>query len=255
MIVRGWHTVAASATGATHAAAGIGNCDAHRSTAYGRAGVALVVADGLGSAPEAALAARAAVTLAARRLADGPAIERGEIALDAQRDHVREAVSGARRGLLDLADALGIPIGTLGTTLLVCVVSPAGVTFGGVGDGFLAVRARGPDGARRHHLLTIAPAGAFANETATLASAADILVEAIDDPDLDGVALASDGFEAVAVDRPLARDRDLRPGLVDVLMAHADAALDSRGLHHDIVDASWDRATADDRTILIAVAR
>ncbi len=255
MIVRGWHTVAASATGASHAAAGIGNCDAHSFAPYGPAGVSLVVADGLGSAPEAALAARAAVALAARRLAGGPAAGEDADPLLAQRDHVRTAVAEARAGLHDLAGALRLPIADLGTTLLVCVVSEAGAAFGGVGDGFLAVRARMPGGTRRHHLLTLTPPGRFANETATLASASDIVVEAIDDPAIDGLALASDGLEAVAIDRPLASDRDLRSGSIDVLLTHADTAVDSRGLHRDIVQATWDRATADDRTIVMAVAR
>lgn len=252
MIVRSWHTVAATATGATHVAAGVDNCDAHRSVTYGRAGVALIVADGLGSAPEAALAARAAVALAARRLATAAPTN---AVLGARRDDVRDAITDARAGLRVMADALRIPLRDIGTTLLVCVVDEHGATFGGVGDGFLAVRARKPDGGRRHHLLTLMAPGAFANETMTLGSDAEIVVEAIVDPEVDGVALATDGFEPVAIDRPLAADRDLRPGLIDILLEHADVAADSAGLHRDIAEAAWDQATADDRTIVMAVAR
>jgi len=257
MTILRWRPLAASATGASHARAGACNADAQRFAPYGEGGLALLVADGLGSAPEAPLAAHAAVALAARSLrAAAPAGRPGRAAaLAGQRDDVRAAVLAARSGLHGLGAVLDRPVADLGTTLLVCVLSDAGATFGGVGDGFLAIRARLPGGDHRHHLLTLTAPGPFANETETLGSGAPIVVEMIDDPDIDGVALATDGFEAAAVERPLAADRTLRTGLIDALLSHADGAEDSAALHRDILAADWDRAAADDRSIVMAVNR
>lgn len=250
-----WRTVAASATGATHAAKAAGNSDAFRIARYGPSGVAMVVADGLGSSAEGGFAARAAVTFAIQRLAGGLDEPLGERdVLDAQRDHTREAVADARHGIDILRALLQIPPRELGTTLLVCVASDAGVTFGGVGDGFLAVRAKDADGAHRCHLLTLEPPGRFANETSTLVPGCDIVVEAIVDPAIDGLAIATDGFEPAAVERPAAADRDLRAGVIDVLLRHADDAESSEGLHADVTGPSWDRWSDDDRTIVMAVS-
>ena len=89
----------------------------------------------------------------------------------------------------------GLSMHALGTTLLVCVAGEQGVAFGGVGDGFLAVRAHGKRGAPRYHLLTLDDPSPIANETAVLAGADDIEVYVIDDDEIDGLALATDGFE------------------------------------------------------------
>ena len=57
------------------------------------------------------------------------------------------------------------------------------------------------------------------------------------------------------MNRPTSTLRGLREGVLDVLMSHVDAARDSTSLHHDVIGASWDESCADDRTIVLAVAR
>lgn len=212
----------------------------------------LLVADGLGSSAEAALASRYAIAVASRVL---EATAAGDHSLAVQRDGTRDAIAAARDGVRQLAKGLGLGVESVGTTLLVCVCTPSGTTFGGVGDGFLGVRAHDAAGRPRHHLLTLEPPSTFANEVGTLGGFNDLVVEAILDPEVDGLALATDGYEPAAIDRPTAPNRTLRTGVVDALLRHADAALDSTELHRQALDEAWDDASADDRTIVLAVRR
>ncbi len=250
MAERAWRTFAAAATGQSHAAAGAGSSDAHAIAAYPPGGAILIVADGLGAAREGALAARMSVSCALSVLADVDSSS----GLGVLREHVLDAVAHARAALLGYAAMTGLSRRALGTTLLVCVATEQGVAFGGVGDGFLVIRANRESGAPRYHLLTLDDPSPIANETPVLAGADEIEVYVIDDDEIDGLALATDGFEPAAVDRPTSAFRGAREGVLDVLMSHVDTARDSTSLHHDVIGAGWDESCADDRTIVMAVA-
>lgn len=243
-----WKSFAASSTGLAHAAAGEGNSDACRIVA--RPGsVTLIAADGLGSATLGALAAHLAADATARVLREVPA----PADLAGHRRGLHAACAAAQGALRTVAAVLGLSSRDLGTTLLACTITDAGAAFGGVGDGFLVIRAGDGFGTSHHHLFTLEPPSTIANATSVLAAAETIIVELVEDALITGVALATDGLEPVAIDRPTAPDRSVREGVIDALLRHADAAPDSESLHRDMQGAAWDTATADDRTIVMAV--
>ena len=241
-----WRVVAAAAPGATHAERGLGSSDAHRFEPHGN-GVALLVADGLGSAAEAALASRMAVAAAAADLR-----KRGAAGdLTEQRAGAVAAVERAAAALLALT-AQGFAEDQLGTTLLVCTATSAGIAFAGVGDGFLGVRTTDAHGAG-HHLLRLEPPSPIANETATLLAAAAVPSFALADPAVDGLLLATDGLEAAAIEAPLSGRARLRAGVADVLLRHGDGATDSLAFQRDLCNPGWDSSSSDDRSVVMAV--
>jgi hypothetical protein len=247
-----WSTLAAATPGAAHMAAGHGSSDAHRIVHAEDAGVVgLVVADGLGSLPLAPLAAHAAASAAARALAAADL----DAALSAQRAAVFGAVAGARAALHAFAAVLAVPIGELGTTLLVALISDRGAVLGGVGDGFLVLRSAPPVEADQadHHLLCLVDPDPVANGTPVLGGTGPIAVEIVNDPYLTGALLATDGLEPSMVDAPAAMTRAVRPGVAGALLRHADEITDATHLQRELSDPAWDVSSSDDRTAVLAV--
>lgn len=241
----GWRTIGASALGFAHRRMGVACSQVHRAVPTPDDGVLLGVASGSQHAAESTLAAHIALAAALRpfaRRASGP---------DQLRTTLVARLAAARGALHAVAGALGLPVTELATSLLLCQATRAGVAFGGVGDGFLVVRAR-VDGGHRHSMLR-AP-GFDDGDPAALESDGPLVVETIDDHAIeglaiDGLALATGGLRsAVSGGSDGAEIRHM-----DALFCHADGAGDSDGLHEQLAREWWDELSKDDRSIVMAV--
>ena len=179
-----WRAVAASVAGAGHRARGVGCEDASavEVTCDGR--VLLAVADGAGSARDAARGSRIAVNVAMAELAAGA--------------DVADVLLTARGALEDDAGATGAAVGDLATTLLVARVTTETIATAQVGDGALALRRDG-----RYEVPAPDDKGEYLNETCFLTSSgwraaarrADVAAAGVD-----GLAVMTDGLQLVAFD-------------------------------------------------------
>lgn len=123
--------------GPGHLQGGLPCQDAHACALLEGGGVALAVADGLGSAPRSDLGAQLAVqtavdflTVASGGLGQTPSL-------------VEQAVRQARLALEQAACAQGLDLRHLGTTLMVALATPEGVEVAHVGDGAVVGRRAG----------------------------------------------------------------------------------------------------------------
>ena len=179
-----WHVVGASVAGAGHRARGTGCEDAASAAVLDDGRLVLAVADGAGSARDAARGSRVAVAVAMSALSAG--VDVGDVLLL------------ARAALEDLAGAEGVGLGDLATTLLVASVGEEVVDTAQVGDGALVLRRGGS-----YEVPAPDEKGEYLNETCFLtserwrASARRATVEAAG---VDGIAAMTDGLQLVAFD-------------------------------------------------------
>ena len=123
----------------------------------GSLGIIGAVADGAGSATEAAKGSKAAATqatLKAWKTATRMGWHPDPVIC------VHEAAMAARKAVVALAGTEGLPIGEFHTTLLVAMIYRGTIAVAHVGDGASIV---GTDG--HHKMLTIPARGQYANET------------------------------------------------------------------------------------------
>src|SRR5262245_33541753 len=161
-----WRAVGASVQGASHLRNGTPCQDSWHAAEIDGGVLVAAVADGAGSAPESHLgsnwAARAAVEHTVERL-------RRHLPQDDEgwRAVLREGLESARQAVLELAaDAAGLSVTDLSTTLLLAVALPDHIAAAQVGDGAVVVRL--PDEALQ--AVTRPPVGEFINETTFLTS-------------------------------------------------------------------------------------
>jgi hypothetical protein len=179
-----WRALGASVAGAGHRARGTGCEDACAVVVDAAGGVLLAVADGAGSAPAAARGSSAAVAIAMAALRAGAG--------------AGDTLLLARGALEDLADAAGLPLSDLATTLLVARATGDIIETAQVGDGAVVVRRAGA-----YEVPAPDDKGEYLNETCFLTSStwrASMRVATVPAAGVDGIAAMSDGLQLVAFD-------------------------------------------------------
>ena len=152
-----WRVVGASVRGTSHARGDLPCQDAHGWRRLPGGTLVLAVADGAGSAAHAEAGARAAVDAALAAVASAwPAAVDWTEALDA-------ALAAARAAVEREAEARGVEVRDLATTLIACVATGESVSVAQVGDGAVVV-----GDAEGMRALTEPTSGEFANETVFL---------------------------------------------------------------------------------------
>lgn len=209
--------VGAAVPGAGHLAAGRASQDAFRAMDLGGAAV-LAVADGAGSRERSALGAHIAVDTACQVLCQDP--PDAEAGAEEWTEWIGSRGAEAVDGWLRVAEAVLGPAadaGTLAAALAAAVVRPPWVAFLSLGDCFGAVLTRergGPETPDRCHLVLPPPPpdgpppGFLSSPGARLR----VRTFALWDPELSGVALATDGCAPLALDHPSARGLPVRTG-------------------------------------------
>lgn len=192
-----WQMIAASVPGAGHRRRGVPCQDAHRVEEVARGGMVAAVADGLGSAACAERGAQVAVDVAVTTLQAtlGQAQPRTAAAW---RRVLRPTFAAARTALTAMAAVEDRPLADYATTLLVAVVTKAGVAVGQVGDGAVVARLA-PE-----TLVTLSKPqrGEFANETRPLTSPEALAAVAYSwrPGPVQALALFTDGVQALCLD-------------------------------------------------------
>ncbi|SNY69521.1 PP2C family serine/threonine-protein phosphatase [Paractinoplanes atraurantiacus] len=242
----GWRVVPVSVTGPEHVRRGAGNQDAFAWRADGDR-LVLAVADGAGSAVRSATGARLAVDAAC----DATAV------LDEFGAEPARRYAGRVLGLFDRRLArLGGERGDYATTLIAVVARPPAYVFLAVGDSFLVVEHR--DGGA--HLVVPPDNGPSLGSTVFLTSrgrATAVRCGVIEDPEITGLALCSDGV----LDAVLAagRDADGEPALLApadftaYLRMFADPAARPSDLAERLRSPDFTASSADDKTMVLAV--
>jgi hypothetical protein len=210
-----WPVVAgASVQGRDHRAVGRENQDAFSTRAcQTHEALALAVSDGAGSQRRSALGAHIAVDSACRILTEGvPGPDRSadewqswlnQAALAIIGDYLRIAAVAANPAVTANPAVSAEPLGELAATLLAAVVCPPWAGFISVGDGFGAIFTAGPP----EVCQVVLPPRIDPRGTDFLSSpwATDMLqCLVIQDPQLSGVMLATDGCVSLAFDHPAA---------------------------------------------------
>jgi hypothetical protein len=179
-----WRALGASVAGAGHRARGAGCEDAFAVGVDDEGALLVAVADGAGSAPAAARGSASAVAIAMAALRAGAA--------------AGDAVLLARGALEDLADAAGLPLSDLATTLLVVRAGGGRLETSQVGDGAVVVRREGVD-----EVPAPDDKGEYLNETCFLTSASwrtSMRQVSVPMAGVDGIAAMSDGLQLLAFD-------------------------------------------------------
>jgi hypothetical protein len=195
-----WRTAGVSVRGLSHLRSGTPCQDAHLCEVFSGGTLVVAVADGAGSAPQAAVGSACVVRAAVQRLVNrlGHGLPRAD---EDWRGLLREAFQFASSMLAAEAAARQCPLADLATTLLVAVATPELAAAGQVGDG--AVVARLDD--EGFQAVTRPPATQeYINETTFLTSA-DALDQAqfcVLRARLTGLALFSDGLQMLALKMP-----------------------------------------------------
>jgi hypothetical protein len=179
-----WRAVGASVVGSGHRARGVGCEDACAVAVADDGALLIVVADGAGSAAEAALGARVAVASALEALRRGA--------------DVGDALLVARAAVEDVAGAAGRPVGALAATVLATRVTAESLETAQVGDGALVVRRGGA-----YEVPAPDDKGEYLNETCFLTSdgwRAAMRRATVPAEGIDGVAAMTDGLQLLAFD-------------------------------------------------------
>ena len=250
-----WRVHGVSVQGYGHLRDGVECQDAYRHTVVEPVGAqVLAVADGAGSRSRSAEGATLAVGLAnsllAERLRSKGAPKTADRWLSLLGATYEEIVSA----FLKATEGMGPDYGAFAATLTAVVLAPPWLGVVSIGDGFAIARAQGDDGRGRFHLVSFAgPAGEYINDAVFLTSSGartQVNVDCLYDPDLTAVVLSTDGLVPAAVrqlgGRQWANDSFLEP----VLGFFDDPAEIARFLLDDEIS----RLSADDKTLLVAVA-
>ncbi len=261
-----WQVIGAAVAGTAHLRAGRSCEDALAWRQRPTDGLVLAVADGAGSAARAAegaaCAVQAAVVTADQALDDAPPTSAA-----GWHTLLTMAVTTARAALeaLVAAGAVSPDAATVGesavpsptlrdfaTTLLLVVLHNSWVAAVQIGDGALVMRT----GAGALTVLTHPNHGEYLNETTFLTgddppADAQFVVRQV--PDLQGVALLTDGLQALAL---LLTDNTPHAPFFAPLFAHAaQADGDAAQLTAFLQSARVGERTDDDKTLLLAVTR
>ena len=209
------------------------------------------VCDGAGSALEGRCGAQFLAAAVVTRIAE--ALGLGEWPRQEPAAALRAAVGGARDGLQALADERGLELRDFATTLIGCVGSPAGGCFFHVGDGYGVLQ-----GSTGEAVLSPPENGEYADQTYFVTDDAwaghlRLTPFAATHPGA-LIGLMSDGTSPFAIDR--ARTGFYRPFIDPVtrFLAQADEEQGNRALRSLLEDEKTHAITADDKTLLLAMA-
>ncbi len=246
-----WRVVGASVQGSVHREKEVPCQDAYNYRVLGDGTLLIVVADGAGSAPQAARGAHRAVEQAMDSLA--LALKAAPTVEQAGWEHLLAGVFlEARQALAELAKVKHANLSDYATTLTCTIVSPEWLATGQVGDGVVVAREKD------HNLFNLIrpQRGEYANETTFLSmenALESIQVKVLNKP-IREVVVMSDGLLRLAMKLPnyqphepffdplLAFVADSHPG------DHPEAQL-ARFLASERVCAR----TEDDKTLVVAV--
>jgi len=246
-----WQVVHARAIGTSHINSGMPCQDAAGWRRLPSGFLAIALADGAGSAPQAETGAKLAVAMSLAALENIPA-NGNTFSADTWAGHIRTAFESARAALEDEALSSGASFRNYATTLICVIAGRDGLVIGQVGDG--AVVARTPLGDL--FTLTEPQRGEYANETIFLT-----MPDALDrgnfqaiELDLAGLAVMSDGLIRLALKMP---DYSPFPPFFAPLWAFAARSESSQAYNQKLVDfLKSDRVcnrTDDDKSLVIAV--
>jgi hypothetical protein len=246
-----WQVVHARAIGTSHITSGMPCQDAAGWRLLPSGYLAIALADGAGSAPQAETGAKLAVAMSLAALENIPANGHAYSA-DSWAVHIRTAFESARTALEEEALSTGAPFRDFATTLICLIAGRDGLVIGQVGDG--AVVARTPLGDL--FTLTEPQRGEYANETIFL-TMPDALergnFQAVE-LDLAGLAVMSDGLIRLALNLP---DYSPFPPFFTPLWAFAARSDSSQVDNQKLIEfLKSDRVcsrTDDDKSLVIAV--
>jgi hypothetical protein len=252
----GWQVVAASDPGCSHLRRGEPCADRFEIVEEAGA-LVLVVADGAGSAVRgaegAALTAETAARLAAASLISAPPPQETCAQREFLRELLRRTRDAVQQEICRLAVGDGCPA-AFHSTLLLAILTDAGLMAGNIGDGWIVTRDR------QGTLRAAAPPirGEYVNETFFLTSAGAIeeaALAVVPASELDAVALMSDGSAWFAID--LEHGVPSRT-LFEKLFAFAgdpelSAEEKDRELAAFLASPAICSKTGDDKTLILAV--
>jgi hypothetical protein len=246
-----WQVVHARAIGTSHLNSGMPCQDAAGWRRLPSGYLAIAVADGAGSAPQAETGAKLAVAMSLAALENIPS-NGNAFTAETWAEHIRTAFEAARSALEGEAISTGAPLRDYATTLICLIAGRDGLVIGQIGDG--AVVARTPLGDL--FTLTEPQRGEYANETIFL-TMPDALkqgsFQAIE-LDLAGLAVMSDGLIRLALKLP---DYSPFAPFFVPLWAFAARSESSQAYNQKLIDfLKSDRVcsrTDDDKSLVIAV--
>jgi hypothetical protein len=246
-----WQVVGASVQGSAHQAKEVPCQDDHSYRVLENGVLLIVVADGAGSAPEAAKGSSKVVETAMDSLVQaikvGPPVDQA-----GWEDLLSDVFFEARGALIELAEEENHEISDYATTLTCAIVGPEWLAAGQVGDGLVVAQGKDQD-----LFSFIKPQrGEYANETAFLSmenALTSMDVKVIQKP-IAAVAVMSDGILRLAVKLPDYQPHEpfFQPIMTFVadnqVGDHAEALLE-KFLASERVCAR----TEDDKTLVVAV--
>lgn len=246
---RGWAACGASATGLMHQQRGLGCDDAY---AYGVAGDFLVaaVADGAGSV--SGTSAWGAHVACAAVLAHSmqPSFVDGyrSASVESAEQMMRWLFSTALAGVHRQADAMGLDVALLSTTLCVALVHADRGVFGQIGDGVIAVESGG-----RIETLLVEQKDEYVNTTSFIQSdrALETSLRTAARDDLSAIALSTDGMSYKITN--VATGQAYEPFFHGCWQHLSDGA--SVGDFGAMLGGIEDDQTGDDKTMVLAVVR
>jgi hypothetical protein len=251
----GWRVHGVSVQGYSHLRDGRECQDAYRHGYAERAGAfVLAIADGAGSRARSAEGATLAVGLAVSTLT--AALDAGGVPGDADAWHrlLGDAYAEVHGAFARVTASLGPDPKAFAATLTAVVLAAPWIGVITLGDGFVVARA-GPPGRERFHLLAHEDgASEYVNETVFLTSSAArsaVVVCCAHDPEVSAVVLATDGLTGAGIRQEGPRRRPNETFLEPVLASLEDPTRIARFLLDDKLTA----VSADDKTLLMAVAR
>ena len=234
-----WQVVGATVAGRSHRTAGKGNEDALAVGALPGGGHVLALADGAGSAAQAAEGAQLVVSAAVELVLANSAVGASLLL---------EVVTDLRRLLAVKARSSRLPPRQFASTLLLALVDGARVSALQLGDGAIVVQDE--DGWSR---LTAPQRGEYASETSFLTSpGAHRRAKVVSRP-LDGVrslSLLTDGLEPLALD--IAGDRPFAP-FFDPLAGFARSGGSEEDLREFLQSDRVQARAHDDLSLILAV--
>ena len=193
-----WQVIGTSVIGTSHTVSGKPCQDSHGFQNLPGDIMILAVADGLGTAEKSDTGSRLAVDTALATLAG--ALGNSPPTADETRAALENAFLTARASLESRADADGLALRDLGTTLICVVLTPDWIACGQIGDG--AVVALQPDDTQ----VTVSSPqrGEYANETVPLTTqdALSMVCYTHQEIKVKALAMISDGLQNLALINP-----------------------------------------------------